>query len=105
LVKRSVEEWALSAEWSVWVPVQTWGGAGRGEESAELVGETAAEGVVVVEKEGEGMGGTSKVEEEDEWLRDGVGEGDGVSAGVVLSTAIWLSWAWMKMEASAALAR
>jgi hypothetical protein len=27
LVKRSVEEWALSVEWSVWVPVQTWGGA------------------------------------------------------------------------------
>jgi hypothetical protein len=27
LVKRSVEEWALSAEWSVWVPAQTWGEA------------------------------------------------------------------------------
>jgi hypothetical protein len=73
--------------------------------------EAAAFGVVVVvvvveeEEEGEGVGVTGKVEEEDEWLRDGVGEGDGVSAGGVLSTVIWLSWAWMKMEASATLAR
>ncbi len=59
-------------------------GRGTGEESAALVGEAAAaEGMVVVEEEeveeeGEGVSCTGKAEEEDEQLREGVVEVDGV---------------------------